>query len=77
VTLVAFEWFRQINISPNPLLQQITKYYIRQYFFLYSNYKHILYNKTDHFLDKRQVRIKQNSSICLIIYQRLSHEVHE
>jgi len=35
-TLVAFEWFRQINISPNPLFQQIAKYYIHQYLFLYS-----------------------------------------
>jgi len=29
VTLVAFEWFCQINILPNPLFQQIAKYYIR------------------------------------------------
>jgi len=36
VTLVAFEWFRQINISPNPLFQQIAKYYIHQYLFLYG-----------------------------------------
>jgi len=35
VTLVAFEWFCQINILPNPLFQQIAKY-IRQYFFLYG-----------------------------------------
>jgi len=34
--LVAFEWFCQINISPNPLFQQIAKYYIRQYLFLYG-----------------------------------------
>jgi len=36
VILVAFEWFHQINISPNPLFQQITKYYIHQYLFLYG-----------------------------------------
>jgi len=36
VTLVAFEWFRQINILPNPLFQQIVKYYIYQYLFLYG-----------------------------------------
>jgi len=36
VTLVAFERFHQINISPNPLFQQIAKYYIRQYLFLYG-----------------------------------------
>ena len=36
VILVAFEWFRQINILPNPLFQQIAKYYICQYLFLYS-----------------------------------------
>jgi len=28
VSLVAFEQFRQIKISPNPLFQQIAKYYI-------------------------------------------------
>jgi len=37
VSLVAFEWFCQINISPNLLFQQIAKYYIRQYLFLYGN----------------------------------------
>jgi len=36
MTLVAFEWFRQINISPNPYFQQIAQYYIRQYLFLYG-----------------------------------------
>jgi len=36
VILVDFEWFRQINISQNPLFQQIAKYYIHQYLFLYS-----------------------------------------
>jgi len=36
MTLVTFEWIRQINISPNPYFQQITKYYIHQYFFLYG-----------------------------------------
>jgi len=41
VTLVVFEWFRQINTSPNPLFQQITKYYIHQYSFLYSIYIYI------------------------------------
>jgi len=38
VTLVAFESFRQINILPNPLFQQITKHYIHQYLFLYGIY---------------------------------------
>jgi len=33
LTLVAF---RQTNISPNPLFQQIAKYYIHQYLFLYG-----------------------------------------
>jgi len=41
MTLVAFKWFRQINILPNPLFQQITKYYIRQYLFLYGNTKNL------------------------------------
>jgi len=36
VILVAFECFRQINVLPNPLFQQIAKYYICQYLFLYS-----------------------------------------
>jgi len=36
VTLVAFEWFCQINISLNPSFQQIAKYYTRQYLFLYG-----------------------------------------
>jgi len=36
VTLVAFEWFCQINILPNSLFQQIAKYYIHQYLFLYG-----------------------------------------
>jgi len=36
MTLVAFDRFRQINISPSPLFQQIAKYYIRQYLFLYG-----------------------------------------
>jgi len=50
VTLVAFDWIRQINISPNPLFQQIAKYYIRQYLFLYA----ILYslgNKKDNWTE--------------------------
>jgi len=38
VTLVAFEWFCQIHVSPNPLFQQIAKYYIRQYLFKCMNY---------------------------------------
>jgi len=36
VTLVAFGRFHQINITPNPLFQQIAKYYICQYLFLYG-----------------------------------------
>jgi len=36
VTLVYFEKFRQNNISPNSLFQQIAKYYIRQHLFLYG-----------------------------------------
>jgi len=39
VNLVDFEWFRQINISPNPLFQQIAKYYIRQYLFWYGSFE--------------------------------------
>jgi len=38
VTLVAFQWFCQINILPNLLFQQITKYYICQYLFLFSTH---------------------------------------
>jgi len=36
VTLVAFESFCQINILPSKLFQQIAKYYICQYLFLYG-----------------------------------------
>jgi len=36
MTLVALERFHRINISLNPLFQQVTKYYIHQYLFLYS-----------------------------------------
>jgi len=38
VTLVAFERFCQIFILPNPLFQQIAKYYIHQYLFLYGTF---------------------------------------
>jgi len=36
ISVVSLVVFRQINILPIPLFQQIAKYYIRQYLFLYG-----------------------------------------
>ena len=63
VTLVAFEWFFQINISPNPLVQQIAKYYIRQYLFLYGS-RDVQLNITRKTHDSLQSLFYNSNQMC-------------